>query len=165
MKGDTTIIDRVKHIMDYYVENNNAFAERIGVDKSNLSKMLNGQRTIGEGTVNKIVLATEFRKDWLLTGEGEMLNNANPEPKYSEADVVYIPLVNQFAYAGYLMAVPEDRFSIFSSANFMKSRRKVSPPTNVSIDMFWISILLQVSRHFFIRSSANSALFQFFRPS
>ena len=85
MKGDTTIIDRVKHIMDYYVENNNAFAERIGVDKSNLSKMLNGQRTIGEGTVNKIVLATEFRKDWLLTGEGEMLNNANPEPKYSEA--------------------------------------------------------------------------------
>jgi len=107
MKEDTTIIDRIKRIMDYYVENNNAFAERIGVDKSNLSKMLNGQRTIGEGTVNKIVLATEFRKEWLLTGDGEMLNNANPAPKYNEAvpiqqDVVYIPLVNQFAYAGYL---------------------------------------------------------------
>ena len=36
-----------------------------------------------------------------------MLNNSNPVPKYNEAvpiqqDVVYIPLVNQFAYAGYL---------------------------------------------------------------
>ena len=48
-----------------------------------------------------------INKVWLLTGEGEMLNNANPVPKYNEAvpiqqDVVYIPLVNQFAYAGYL---------------------------------------------------------------
>lgn len=73
MREETTIINRIVRIMEYYSENITTFAKRIGVDKSNLSKMLSGQRTIKEGIVNKIVLATEFRKDWLLNGEGDPL--------------------------------------------------------------------------------------------
>lgn len=65
-----TVVDRIKLIIEYYKESNSAFAERINVDKSNLSKILNGQRTIKEGVINKIVLATTFNKDWILKGEG-----------------------------------------------------------------------------------------------
>lgn len=73
MKEQTTIINRIKRVMEYYAENNTDFAKRIGVDKSNFSKMINGQRPIGESIVNKIVLATEFRKAWLWEGEGDPL--------------------------------------------------------------------------------------------
>lgn len=73
MKEHTTIINRIKRVMEYYAENNTDFAKRIGVDKSNFSKMINGQRPIGESIINKIVLTTEFRKAWLWEGEGDPL--------------------------------------------------------------------------------------------
>lgn len=73
MKEHTTIINRIKRVMEYYAENNTDFAKRIGVDKSNFSKMINGQRPIGESIINKIVLTTDFRKAWLWEGEGDPL--------------------------------------------------------------------------------------------
>ncbi|WP_300703594.1 S24 family peptidase [Bacteroides sp.] len=46
-----------------------------------------------------------FSEEWLLSGEGKMLKNSVPvnnEAVPILQDVVYVPLVNQFAYAGYL---------------------------------------------------------------
>jgi len=65
------LIARVKRIIEYYGDTDNNFADRIGISKSNLSSMLSGQRVIGEGIINKIILNTEFRKDWLLSGTGD----------------------------------------------------------------------------------------------
>lgn len=85
------------------------FAEQIGVLYQRIFDLQKGKtKKISSQLANSIIKTyPQFKLSWLLTGEGEMLNNANPTPKYNEAvpiqqDVVYIPLVNQFAYAGYM---------------------------------------------------------------
>ena len=53
----------------------NAFAKNIGIDQANMSKMLRGKQKISDKTVDKICAAyPELSRNWLLTGEGEMLN-------------------------------------------------------------------------------------------
>lgn len=49
-----------------------AFADMVGIPRSNFSKILNGNYPCGEGVINKIVLATKVRKEWLKTGEGDI---------------------------------------------------------------------------------------------
>lgn len=52
----------------------NAFAKNIGIDQANMSKMLRGKQKISDKTVDKICAAyPELSRNWLLTGEGEML--------------------------------------------------------------------------------------------
>jgi transcriptional regulator with XRE-family HTH domain len=86
--NDTEILGRIKRIIAHYGESDADFAKRIGVDKSNLSKMLSGQRTIGEGIINKIVLSTDFHKVWIETGEGDMLK--------SDTNIRYVaPYINE----------------------------------------------------------------------
>lgn len=85
-------------------------ANKMEVSKTNISRVFNGdEKYLTKSFLQRFneTYNNIFNYDWLLTGEGEMLNNANLTPKYNEAvpiqqDVVYIPLVNQFAYAGYL---------------------------------------------------------------
>jgi transcriptional regulator with XRE-family HTH domain len=70
---------RIKEIMEYFHLNQTEFAERTGIPKSNLSKILGGSLACGPGTMNKVVLAfTNLNKDWILYGVGEMLVNTTP---------------------------------------------------------------------------------------
>lgn len=64
-------------------------------------------RYLTEGFLKRFNNAFEeiFSEEWLSNGEGKMLKN--PTLAHNEAvpimqDVVYVPLVNQYAYAGYL---------------------------------------------------------------
>lgn len=81
------------------------FAEAAGLSRGFVNVLGDG---ISSKSLNKISLAfPELNTLWLTSGEGEMLKSESPKPIYNEAtpiqqDVVYIPLVNQFAYAGYL---------------------------------------------------------------
>lgn len=61
-----------------------AFADMVGIPRSNLSKILNGKYPCGEGVINKIVLATGVNKSWLKTGEGEKYPNGSPKTRLSE---------------------------------------------------------------------------------
>ena len=87
-----------------------SFSKKLGYDRPQKIYDIQKGKTkyISVEVAEDIIKAfPNINKVWLLTGEGEMFNNANPAPKYNEAvpiqqDVVYIPLVNQFAYAGYL---------------------------------------------------------------
>ena len=70
---------RIKEIMEYFHLNQTEFAERTGIPKSNLSKILGGSLACGPGTMNKVVLAfTNLNKDWILYGVGKMLANTTP---------------------------------------------------------------------------------------
>lgn len=52
------------------------FAQIIGIDKSDLSRMVNGKMPISQRIVGLIVAKfPDLNKDWLLNGEGEMLKN------------------------------------------------------------------------------------------
>ncbi len=75
---------RIKEIMEYFHLNQRAFAERTGISKSNLSKILGGTLTCGPGTMNRVALAfNNINKDWVLYGVGEMLLDDNTTPTIS----------------------------------------------------------------------------------
>lgn len=69
------IISRIEQIMAYYNLNQSQFARRIGVRQPNLSAIMKRDRSCGDGITNKILLSFDIRRDWLLTGEGEMLKS------------------------------------------------------------------------------------------
>jgi transcriptional regulator with XRE-family HTH domain len=48
----------------------NAFAISTGIDRANLSKMLNGSQPITKKTLYKIVDTYDVRLDWLVSGTG-----------------------------------------------------------------------------------------------
>lgn len=101
----SSIKERVLAFIKYKELNNKQFEDICGLGNGFVSKI---GYSIREPKIELISNAfPELNRDWLVRGVGEMLNNVNPTPKYNEAvpiqqDVVYIPLVNQFAYAGYM---------------------------------------------------------------
>lgn len=70
-------------IVNLIVRSQADFASKIGVARSQFSEILSGKRKITEKLVNKIHdLYPSLNKEWLTTGEGEMLigvfqNNEN----------------------------------------------------------------------------------------
>ncbi len=83
MTRGNDIRSRIELIMQKYGLNQAEFARQIGVRQPNLSAILKGDRTCGEGIVNKVALSFDINKDWLLTGEGNMLR-ANDQEKQVE---------------------------------------------------------------------------------
>ena len=71
------------------------FAQRLGIDQSNFSKILKGQRTCGKNTKKAICSAFNIALDWLENGEG---------PKYVEQSSTTegLPLLPYNAMAGAL---------------------------------------------------------------
>lgn len=106
------MIDRIKQIIKHFGLTQSAFAEKMDMKQQNLSRILNGKANIGDGVINKIVLSYDVNKDWLLTGEGEMLKeNQSPvlQPKLM-TNVIMVPLVSQYAYAGYLASYADAEY-------------------------------------------------------
>ncbi len=71
----TDLINRIRSLMSYYGLTQLEMAKKIGVRQPNLSAILKGERTCGEGVLNKILLSFDINKAWLLTGEGDMLKS------------------------------------------------------------------------------------------
>ena len=62
------IISRIKHLMKELGLRQVQFAERIGVDTSNLSKYLNGHMPLSDALLNRLVVNLGVSKQWLLDG-------------------------------------------------------------------------------------------------
>mgnify|MGYP000336353698 CR=1 FL=1 len=85
--------DRLKKAVRYikgsteYV-NQSLIAEKIDFGRTNLSAALNGEeKYLKEGLIDKVVSAfPEINKDWLLTGNGEMLIEEDEEEPYLRAE-------------------------------------------------------------------------------
>ena len=68
--------ERMKKIIRYYKMSQTELAERLDVNQSNLSAILRGKRPCGRIMDDKFLLSfPEINKEWLLTGEGSMLND------------------------------------------------------------------------------------------
>ena len=59
--------------------NQKEFAELIHVNQPDLSSYLSGKKPFGMTLINRISLELSINKEWLLTGEGEMLLSNNPK--------------------------------------------------------------------------------------
>ena len=62
------VIARIKYLMREMGVKQVQFAERIGVDTSNLSKYLNGHMPLSDSFLNRLVVNLGVSKDWLLDG-------------------------------------------------------------------------------------------------
>lgn len=73
---------RLKEILDLLKEERKIhsyadFAREVGIDKGDLSRMVAGTRAISQRYVDKMLAKfPQINKDWLITGEGDMLNLA-----------------------------------------------------------------------------------------
>ncbi len=82
---------RIRQIMKYEQLNISQFAERSGIGQGNLSSMLNGNRSIGEGVLNKIIVTFEdINKDWLFDGKGEMLKSKHKQETMTQNNNEFI---------------------------------------------------------------------------
>ena len=63
------IIERIKYLMKEMGVRQVQFAERIGVDTSNLSKYLNAHMPLSESFLNRLVVNLGVSKEWLLEGK------------------------------------------------------------------------------------------------
>ena len=72
MVDKTVIVENINKLVSESNLSRGAFADMVGISRSNFSKILNGNYPCGEGVINKIVLATGVRKEWIKTGEGKM---------------------------------------------------------------------------------------------
>lgn len=104
----------IKEAFEYLRSNGEAHtqqdvANKMGISKTNISRAFNGdEKYLTKSFLERFNEAYNniFNYEWLITGEGEKIKTTS-KPINNEAipiqqDVVYIPLVNQFAYAGYL---------------------------------------------------------------
>ena len=62
------IIARIKYLMKEMGVRQVQFAERIGVDTSNLSKYLNAHMPLSDSFLNRLVVNLGVSKDWLIDG-------------------------------------------------------------------------------------------------
>lgn len=78
-------IDQILKIIEYSGCSTSAFANKIGYNQSNLSKVINRKRDVNNNLIDAICNEfPEINRTWLLTGEGDMLNNSSlPEAKKS----------------------------------------------------------------------------------
>ena len=65
---NTEIIARIKYLMKEMGVKQVQFAERIGVDTSNLSKYLNAHMPLSDSFLNRLVVNLGVSKEWLLDG-------------------------------------------------------------------------------------------------
>jgi transcriptional regulator with XRE-family HTH domain len=71
MNNNQDIILRIRELMEELALNQTTFSKESHIEQANLSAILNGKRPIGSAVINKIVLAFDINKNWLITGEGE----------------------------------------------------------------------------------------------
>lgn len=79
--SDEKLIQRLVDYVEYEANmTRNAFATKAGIDPTNFSKMLAGKQNITTNTLKKISVAHGVSMTWLLTGEGEMVENSQNQP-------------------------------------------------------------------------------------
>lgn len=99
--SSTEVVSRIREIMNRLSLNQSQMAERINIHQPNLSAILREKRPCDEAVINKICISLDISKNWLLTGEGEMLKAHDesvdePEAETSHARESYklVPLIN-----------------------------------------------------------------------
>lgn len=99
------ILLRINELMEFFDFTKSQFADKIGMDKSNFSKLFKDSKPIGSGIITKIAYSLNINKDWLAEGKGSMLKPEKEVNSIKKPLIEYVttaPLIGQYAHAGYL---------------------------------------------------------------
>ncbi len=66
----STILDRIRFLMQRDRLTQAQFARRLGIDPSNVSKYLTGRLPVSDSLINRIIVDFNVSKDWLREGKG-----------------------------------------------------------------------------------------------
>lgn len=69
-QASASLTDRLRYLIKLSRMTQARFAERVGVDPSNLSRILSGHTAVSEAFINRIVVDTGVSKAWLKEGAG-----------------------------------------------------------------------------------------------
>lgn len=82
------IKDRLRMIMDSHKLNAGSFADKIGVQRSNVSHVLSGRNKPSFDFIEKLLLAfPRVSAEWLFTGKQEKKGVDNLEQKHTQSPV------------------------------------------------------------------------------
>ncbi len=63
-----TVIDRIKYLLKLIRKNQAQFSELVGINPSNISKVLSGKIPVSDSLINRIVVNLGVSKQWLVSG-------------------------------------------------------------------------------------------------
>lgn len=112
MKNISTIKERILQFIEYKGITKNKFYKETGISNGVLDK----KGGLSMETVEKFYSTyPEINEKWILTGEGNMIKNYQEEKKNEAIPVTaglvkYIPLVSQYAKAGYLSGFADQTY-------------------------------------------------------
>ncbi len=82
------MVNRIVELLNYSQLSKTGFAEKIGINPSGLTHILNGRNQPSLDIVKKIVTAfPEISSEWLVMGMGQMLKTEESAPAVESADV------------------------------------------------------------------------------
>jgi len=105
-----SVKERLKKFIKEKGINASEFGRIIGVSPSFISSM---RVSIQPDKIESIALKfPELNIQWLLTGEGDMLkaDNKNEAILITNPNIIMVPLVSQYAYAGYLSGFTDPEY-------------------------------------------------------
>ncbi len=75
------MVDRIKQVMEHYEETPAGFAEKIGVNRSNLTHLFSGRNQPSLDFAKKVLVAfPEVSTEWLIMGVGNMIKDPDEAP-------------------------------------------------------------------------------------
>ena len=75
------MVDRIKQVMEHYEETPASFAEKVGVNRSNLTHVFSGRNQPSLDFAKKVLVAfPEVSTEWLIMGVGKMLKDPDEAP-------------------------------------------------------------------------------------
>ena len=111
---NTTINERIKRIAEkLYNGNVNEMCKAIGVKQATMSNIVAGRKSKPSfEVINAIINNSSINSDWLITGEGSMLQKDVRDEAFRipYPNVKMIPLVSQYAQAGYLCGFADEEY-------------------------------------------------------
>lgn len=66
---DAPVVDRIRYLITFMRKTQAQFGQLIGIDPSNMSKMMSGRIRVTDRVINRIVIELGVSKQWLLHGD------------------------------------------------------------------------------------------------
>lgn len=109
-ESDASVTDRVRYLITRLRKTQQQFANLMGIDGPNLSRILNGRTPFSDAMINRIVVNLGVSKEWLLNGTDVPFPKATErsieiyednEPRQLNSKGVGIPVYDIDATAGF----------------------------------------------------------------